>query len=136
MSRQIWGALLIGLLLSFASTVFAAETMKPGLWEITASIEMPGIPFQPPAQTMQHCYTDEDVKGEPVPANENCQITNLKTSGNKVTWQLECKGDMAGKGQGEIVFQGDSAYEGKATIEAQGMTMNTKYKGRRLGECK
>jgi hypothetical protein len=136
MRKRVWSGLLVGFFLSLSSTALAAATMMPGLWEITASIEMPGIPFQPPPQTMQHCYTDEDVKSEPVPANENCQITNLKTSGNKITWQLECKGEMAGKGQGEIVFQGDSAYEGNATIEAQGMIMVTKYKGRRIGECK
>lgn len=136
MSKRIWSGLLTGILLSLPTTVFAAETMRSGLWEITASIEMPGIPFQPPPQTMRHCYTDEDVRSEPVPANENCQITNLQTSGSRISWQLECKGDMAGKGKGEIVFQGDSAYEGKATIEAQGMTMVTKYKGKRIGECK
>jgi hypothetical protein len=109
--------------------------MKPGLWEITVDLEIPGMPFQPPAQTIRQCYTAEDVKGEPVPADENCQITNYKSSGNKVTWQLECTGAMAGKGEGEIVFQGDSAYEGKATIQTQGMAMTTQYTGKRLGEC-
>jgi hypothetical protein len=135
MHKHVWIGLLAGVLLSFPSLAPAAEMMKPGLWEITIGMEIPGMPFQPPAQTMRQCYTAEDVKGEPVPADENCQITNYKSSGNKVTWLVECTGAMAGKGEGEIVFQGDSAYEGKATIQAQGMAMTTQYTGKRLGEC-
>lgn len=136
MSKRVWSGLAVVFILSFPTAALAAEMMKPGLWEISASIEMPGLPFQPPLQTMRHCYTAEDVKSEPVPADENCRVTDFKSSGNKITWKLECKGEMAGKGEGEIVFQGDSAYEGKATIQAQGMSMTTKYKVKRLGECK
>jgi hypothetical protein len=136
MTKFVSIGLLAVVLLLLPSLAPAADMMKSGLWEITAGIEMPGLPFQPPPQTMRQCYTAEDVKGEPVPANENCKITNLKTTGNKVTWQLECTGEMAGRGEGEIVFHGDSAYEGTARIEAHGMTMTTNYKGKRLGECK
>jgi hypothetical protein len=135
MHKHVWIGLLAGVLLSFPALTLAAEMMKPGLWEITVNMEIPGMPFQSPSHTMRECYTAEDVQGEPVPANENCEITNYKSSGNKITWQLECRGAIAGKGEGEIVFQGDSAYEGKATIQAQGMTMNSNYKGKRLGDC-
>jgi len=136
MYKSVWICLLSGVLLSLPSLAPAAEMMKPGLWEITTSMEMPGMPFQPPTQTMRHCYTEQEVKEEPVPKNDNCKITDFKSSGSKVSWKLECKGEMAGKGEGEITYQGDSAYEGKATIQTQGMTMTTKYKGKRIGECK
>lgn len=136
MHKGVWSGVLLVFFLILPAAAPAAETMKPGLWEITASIEMPGLPFQPPPQTMRHCYTAEDVKQEPVPADENCRVTEFKSVGNKITWKLECTGEMAGTGEGEIIFQGDSSYEGKATLQAQGMRLTTKYKGKRLGECK
>ena len=114
----------------------AADTMKPGLWEITTSMEMPGMPFQPPPQTMRHCYTAQEVKEEPVPKDGNCKVSDLKSSGSKVSWRVECKGEMAGKGEGQITYQGDSAYEGWTRMQSQGMNMAMKYKAKRLGECK
>lgn len=136
MYKCVWTVLLAGIWLLLPSTLPAAETMKPGLWEITTRMEMPGMPFQPPPQTMRHCYTEQEVKEEPVPKGNDCKITDLKTSGNKTSWKIECKGEMAGKGEGEMTYLGDSAYEGKSRMQTQGMTMTSSYKGKRIGECK
>lgn len=136
MRKFLWAGLLAGAVIGFPYPVLAAGEMKPGLWEISTTMEMPGMPFQPPAQTMRHCYTAQEVKEEPVPRDNNCKITDLKTTGNKVSWKLECKGEMSGKGEGEMTYLGDSAYEGKSRMQAQGMTMVSKYKGKRIGECK
>lgn len=114
----------------------AADMMKPGLWEITTSMEMPGMPFQPPPSTVRHCYTPEEVKAQPVPGDEQCKVTDLKSSGNKTSWKFVCTGEAASKGEGEITYRGDSAYEGKSRMETEGMTMNMKYKAKRLGDCK
>jgi hypothetical protein len=47
------------LLLSAALPVFAAPTMHPGLWEVTTTMRMEGIPGIPAAQPMKgtECYT-------------------------------------------------------------------------------
>lgn len=137
MRSIVWVGLLAGALLSLPLSAPAADaTMKPGLWEVTTTMEMPGMPFQPPPQTVRHCYTPQEVKEQPVPKDDQCKVTDLKSSGSKVTWKLECKGEMAGKGEGEIIYQGDSAYEGRTRMQTQGMTMAMKYKAKRLGECK
>lgn len=135
MNKQFWSILLVGFSMVFFSAAGASD-MKPGLWEITTSVEMPGMPYQPPPQTIRHCYTEQDVKENPVPKDDTCKITDLKTSGNKTTWKMVCTGEAASKGEGEMIFYGDSAYEGKNRMEMQGMLMTTKYKGKRLGECK
>jgi len=114
----------------------AAEKMKPGMWEITSTMEMPGMPFQPPPQTIRHCYTAQDVQQSPVPSDSSCEVSSLKQSGNKVNWVVDCSGEMSGRGKGEIVYQGDSAYSGTMSMEAEGMTMKTKYKAKRIGDCK
>jgi hypothetical protein len=136
MNKRIWGVLLVGFPLVISSAAAAADAMKPGLWEITTSVEMPGMPYQPPPQTMRHCYTEQDVKENPVPKDDTCKLTDLKTFGNKTTWKMECTGEAASKGEGEMIFHGDSAYEGKNRMQAQGMLMTMKYKGKRIGDCK
>jgi hypothetical protein len=114
----------------------AAEQMKPGMWEITSTMEMPGMPFQPPAQTIRHCYTAQDVQQSPVPSDSSCEVSSLKHIGNKVSWTVDCSGDMKGSGKGEIVYQSDSAYSGTMSITTEGMSMKTKYKAKRIGNCK
>lgn len=136
MPMLLWAAPLLGLSLCFAAPALAADMMKPGLWETATTMEMPGMPFQPPPQTVRHCYTAQEVREEPVPKDDNCKVSDLKSAGNKVSWKVECKGEMAGKGEGQITYQGDSAYEGWTRMQAQGMNMTMKYKARRLGECK
>ncbi|MBI5015995.1 MAG: DUF3617 family protein [Deltaproteobacteria bacterium] len=118
--------------------LLAAESgIKEGMWEITTKMEMPGMPIQMPETTIKHCYTKEDVKdtGKTIPKGDgDCRITDLKQSGNKVTWKMKCKGGQAGSGEGEMVFKGDS-YEGTMKVQAEGTTMTTRYKGRRIGAC-
>lgn len=128
--------LFVGLLWLLSSPALAADTMKPGLWEITSSMEMPGMPFQPPPQSVRHCYTPQEAREQPVPKDAQCRVTDLKTSGNKVSWKVACTGEMAGQGEGQITYQGDSAYEGWTKMQTQGMNMTMKYKAKRLGDCK
>lgn len=132
----VWAGLLAGATLFLPSLVPAADMMKPGMWEITTSMEMPGMPFQPPPQTMRHCYTAQEVKEQPVPKDNNCKVTDLKSSASKVNWKVECKGEMAGKGEGQITYQGDTAYEGWTKMQTQGMNMTMKYKAKWVGDCK
>ena len=136
MRKIVLAGLLAGFSLFHPSMAPAADAMKPGLWEITTTMEMPGMPFQQPPQVVRHCYTAQEVKEEPVPKDKNCKVTDLKSSGNKVNWKVECKGEMAGKGEGQITYQGDSAYEGWTKMQTQGMNMTMKYKAKRLGDCK
>ena len=135
MNRCEWLVLMAAVSLMLPPAALSAETMKPGLWEITTAMEMPGMPFQPPAQTVRHCYTPQDVREQPVPKDDQCRVTDLKSTGSKVSWKVECTGEMAGKGEGEISYQGDSACEGKSRMQTQGMAVSMKYKGKRLGDC-
>jgi hypothetical protein len=73
-------------------SVFAASEMREGMWEITSSIDMPGMPVQVPPTVVRHCYTKEDVKDpKKVVASKNsdCTVTDMKKSGNKMTWKMQ-----------------------------------------------
>jgi hypothetical protein len=138
MRKLMWIGLLAGATLSLPSMAPAADLMRPGLWEITTTMEMAGMPFQQPPQTVRHCVTPQEARDaeKTVPKDEHCKITDLKSSAGKVSWKLVCSGEMAGKGEGEIEYHGDSAYDGYTRMQAEGMTMTMKYRGKRIGDCK
>jgi Protein of unknown function (DUF3617) len=119
-----------------SSTCFAADTMRDGYWELITTMEMPGMPMEMPATRVKHCYTKEDVKDQKktISMDKNCTVTDLKQSGNKVTWKMKCTGKNAGDFSGETVYKRD-AYDSTMKMQTQGQTMNMKVKAKRLGDC-
>ena len=115
---------------------FAGETMREGYWELTTTMEMPGLPMMVPPTKVKHCYTKEDVKDQKktISTDKNCTVTDLKQSGNKVTWKMTCTGENSGVFTGETVYKSD-AYDSTMKMQTQGQTMNMKVKGKRLGNC-
>ncbi len=137
MRKHLWIGLLAVASLTQPSMAPATEIIKPGLWEIITTIEVPGIPFQQPPQTVRHCVTQQEAE-EPqksLPLGKDCKIIDLRSSANKVNWKGECTGVMSGKGEGEVEYKGDSSYEGITKIQTQGMIFSMKHKGTRVGEC-
>ena len=129
----------IGVLLLPATLFAAPSPMQEGLWEISTAMNMPGMPYKIPPTKVTHCYTKEELKDNKkvVPQQKNdCKITDMTNSGSKVTWKMVCTGKNASKGEGEIIYKGATAYEGSMKMETQGMVMTSKYKARRLGDCK
>lgn len=123
----------IALLVSgLAAVVVSAQSpMRPGNWESTMQMQMPGMSM--PAMKNTKCVTAEQLK-DPVKALPSaapgCTMSDYKADGGKVTWKMACT-DMAGTG--EITFKGD-AYEGLMNVTSpHAMTM--KMSGRRVGDC-
>lgn len=132
-------ALMVLVLASLPGTILAAEVMRDGMWQITTTMDMPGMPFKLPPTTIKHCYTKEDVADQKnvISTDKSCTVTDLKTSGNKVKWKMKCTGKNAGTFTGETVFSGD-AYDSIMTMQADkggGAPMTMNMKGKRLGNC-
>lgn len=124
--------------LAFPAVTLAADGIRDGLWEITSSMEMPGMPMKMKPTVMKHCYSKADVadrKKVIASRDKNCTVTDMKNSGNKVTWTMKCTGQNAGTMTGETIFSGDS-YASVMKMNAQGHKMTMKVKGKRLGNCK
>lgn len=115
---------------------FAADIMRDGYWEIISTMEMPGMPMKMAPTKIKHCYSKEDVKDQKktISTDKNCTVTDLKQSGNKVTWKMKCTGQNAGTFSGETVYKVD-AYDSTMKMQTQGHTMNMKVKAKRLGNC-
>src|SRR5574342_435362 len=81
-----------------------AVDMQEGLWEITTTMEMPGMPGGMQPMTQTHCITKDDLQSEEkvIPRNSaGCRLVDHNIAGNRVTWSVECD---QGSGTGEMTF--------------------------------
>ena len=110
--------------------------MRPGRWEVTAQMDMPGM--QMPAMKNTQCITQQQIDSPthavPTgPDNKDCKVSDYKVSGNTITWTMACPSQQM-TGSGELKFDGDT-YAGLVKIMAQGKEMNMKFNGKRIGDC-
>jgi hypothetical protein len=120
------------LFLFSARLSFAAPNMEDGLWEITTTIDMPGMPSR--SYTNTTCLTKE--KAVPQTAESGCTIKDMKTQGNTVTWTVVCKEATS---TGKVTYAGttmDGVIETTVKTGGQTMTMKSTMKGKRIGPCK
>ncbi len=131
-------------LLSIIWTAGAWAELKEGLWEMTTQAEMKGVPGGPqslPPTTVRQCITNSN----PVPQNQDknfeCKTINMKTSGNTVTYKIECKG----KDGSVMQTAGTSTYTGSSMSGSSTTNFNmkgqpkmqvaVKNKGKYIGPC-
>ena len=126
------------LTLLFSATATADYDINEGLWEMTVKVEIEGMPMTMPPITNTQCITRDMLVPKSDQPGQECEITNQKTVGNKLTYDIECSspgGSM--KGHGEATYTGDTM---TGTMEmnmpGQGdMKMVTKMSGKRIGPC-
>jgi hypothetical protein len=128
-------------IVSMTVALFSCSLMAaPGeWWEITAKMEMEGMPFAMPAQATKVCMPKG---GESDPNNtqgkdKNCKMTDVKHSGNTVKFKGTCVN------QGETMnIVGESSHDAnsfksnvKMTGKSQGRDMNMAMvnSGKRIG---
>ena len=135
--KMIFSVICLSLFLLPVS-VYAVETIREGLWEITTSFEMPGAKGKLPTTSIRHCYTKEEVKDHKnvvAAKNKDCVVTQQKVVGNRITWAMKCTGKNAGTFNGETVMNPES-YQSVMQMKSQGHTMVMKINGKRIGKCK
>ncbi len=127
--------------LVFAVSAFPAIAFSATgeYWEITSKMEMPGMPFAMPATTSKVCLPPGGEKDPERTRDKksNCEMTDVKTSGNKVSYKGKCvEKDGTMNMEGENTYERDS-YHGTMhmTGKSQGhdMDMKTTYSGKRIG---
>lgn len=119
---------------AFSGGAFSAQGEY---WEITTKMEMPGMPFAMPAQTMKVCIAKGAEQDPRSSSDKNCEVTDVKTSGNKTSWKVRCNQNgevMTGSGEAS-----GNADKSEGTIHLNGMSGGTKvdmtqsYVNKRLG---
>ncbi len=129
-----------GVLLSTAAAAEIKE-MPGGLWEIKRKIDTPGMPPEMAAkinnrvttqcvQPGQHKWNeqrDPNEKGE-----RRCEQTDMKVSGNTVSWKLQCKDGTTG--EGSITHNGKDAYKMEMTMNTARGTMKMQTEGKKIAD--
>jgi hypothetical protein len=137
MAAQRRFAALLTAALSVPIPAGAAEHVQAGLWEITATTELPGVALALPPVSQTECLSQKDVEADPVPALDKgaCRASDIKRSGGRVTWKLVCEGAQAGTGRGEIVYESPTSYRGWMTLDTGGTSVKVAIRARRIGAC-
>jgi hypothetical protein len=143
MRRLLTTALLVLSPLPAAAT---GPVMQPGLYEISVQMVMKGMPMQMPVTSFRHCITPQDiVDGNAYSSskdNKGCKISNLKQSGNAVSYDFACamqgQGSMVGHTSGTSHATGyDMQMNGRFVPAMEGMSeFSQKMSAKRLGACK
>ena len=121
----------------FVGSAFAEPNINPGLWEITTETEMVGMQgMNVPPQTHTQYLTQGGMIPLSEEASKECQITDVRESGNTIFWKIICSGQNgAMEGTGAITYHGDSL-DGVMDMVIQGANMQIKntIRGHRIGE--
>jgi len=118
-------------------TATARPDLNPGKWEITTETEMVGMPMKVPPVTHTQCLTADDFVPQSEEANKECRVSDVKISGDTVSWKIVCSGQNGRmEGTGRVTYSGDRM-EGSMhmVISGAGMEVKNKIKGRRIGSC-
>jgi hypothetical protein len=122
-----------------ALPTFASSLAKPGKWQTTIQMEMPGMPMKMPAQTVVTCVTKEQADNAEnlIPKSGDkrggCTYNDVKVDGSTVSWKMTCEKSQA-TGTGSVTYSGDS-YTGTMHMKVQDHDMSATYSGKFLGAC-
>lgn len=112
---------------------------KAGLWGVTVTMNMAGMPdmskLPPEAQaamrahgvtmggghtmTVQHCMTQAEVdanKPPPMRNQKDCKMTNIKAGGQTFSADMVCTGEMNANGHFDIAYDSPEHYTGKVSF--------------------
>ena len=67
-------------------------------------------------------------------AGQNCQLSDVKVAGPKITWKQRCAGPPEMTGAGEISRTEDS-YDGRVRMTSAQGEMKVIMSGRKTGTC-
>ena len=134
--KSLFVAIVLSLI--YAAAAFAAPNYQEGNWEITTTVNMPGMPKEM-MHPMKHqvCMTKENaVPQQKEKGEEQCKMTNQRTVGNKVSWTMTCKNGTVSNG--EIVYSKTSFKGSQTTTTSHGgrqTTVKSTMSGKYLGPC-
>lgn len=103
-------------------------------WQTTSQMVMVGMPFSPPPQSLKIC-AHATWTAPPPGGDSSCVTSDFQQVGNKVTWTMQCSGEMPMTGTGEITFQGTDSYTGVINAMADGMSIKINLTGTKIGTC-
>jgi hypothetical protein len=128
--------------LALSLTLLAQTSpMRPGNWQVTMKMSIPGMKMEMPPMTMSHCVTADMVKDpqSAIPkgpnANNDCKVSDYKFTDNTASYKMVCTKPTPMTAVGEMKYSGTDAYTGTMTMDSSGQKMTMSYDAKRLGDC-
>ena len=116
----------------------ASAQGKDELWDMTVKMDMAGMPSMP-AQSHRICKPAGKNDENLIPQKENCKISDVKRSGNKLSFKMACDQDGSKfTGTGEMTSGPDSMngiMKMKGTMDGESMDMSQSFSGKKVGSC-
>lgn len=142
--RLVASTLAIGALLTLAPLAYSAEGPKPGMWKVVTHVTRDGTATPPDSHTS--CVTADQMKdpGQSIMPHqaspeEKCTRTQYEWTGSKLSWQIECTGQMNLKGAGKINFDTPEHYKGEITsngsVNGHDFNSTIVLDGQRVADC-
>jgi hypothetical protein len=154
MNRRLAGAIALGIVAGIGVGAGAAAqlTIRPGQYEFTVDMKIAGAPADVPKavfdaagfrqQKKLECLTPEDVKGDLAQlltravSEEDCKLTDLKTTGNRIVFTATCQDDDVRMVlRSEMTVSGDSFSGTTTATDQDGGVTTMKILANRTGEC-
>lgn len=141
MNRNVTSIVLLGLFLLLPKIAESGgPNLKEGLWEITVTMEMKGMPMQMPTQKFTQCITKDRTVPHKEDPGQECKIVKNEVKGDTVTWAVECKtpeGTVVS--DGTVTYKGDT-FDGVTRVSMPDsmhgkMLMTQRMKGKWVGKC-
>ncbi|MGI9387931.1 MAG: DUF3617 domain-containing protein [Methyloligellaceae bacterium] len=131
----------IGICFLFASPLSARE-LRPGLYEIEVSVELPHLTNPAATQKVSMCITDAQSAGHatfqilsemPI---AKCPTSPISFGGGKAEFRVICPGKRAAHALAKFSISTD-AFDGTIRMNMGGknMTVIERQKGKRIGTC-
>ena len=134
---KLFNQVVMSTVFALSMTAHAADSLKPGQWEVTVKTSMKNMPAIPADQLaemkkmgikvpggnepmqVQTCITPEQASLENMSKqpNKDCKMQNFKHSSNKASGEMVCTGDMKAQGKFEMTLDSDTAYHATSTLK-------------------
>jgi hypothetical protein len=126
--KHVWKGLLSSCVVM---SLALAQGATPGeKWRVTTTMQMSGMTM--PGQTMDFCKpTSADAL--PMKTDDQCQIYDMKRTGNSQSFKMRCSGEEPMEGAAEFTYLGTDRYQGKMLMKMRGDTMTMAYEGQKIG---
>ncbi len=132
-------------LIAVATSSFAVEDIKPGLWKISLESGVAATPdWKPQPFELSQCLTAADAQnpdrlllGMSSSGATGCDFLNRQYSGNTLTFDVSCAGTLGIKGHGQVTSTATSL-DGFLNVSVGGeekVDMQNQLHASYLGDC-
>lgn len=131
---------LLTLALSWTALAQTQSPMRPGSWEVTVKMSMPGMNMEMPPMKQTQCVTADMIKDPQAsvpkgPGAGDCKVSDYKFTASTATYKMVCTKPAPMTATGEMKYSGSDAYVGTMTIDSGGQQMTMTYDAKRVGDC-